>query len=497
MAKYQLVAEIGRGGMADVFLAVRRRGTKLDEKVVIKQLRSDVAEDEDFRAMFIDEARLAVRLVHPNVVRTFEAVKDGTRCFIAMEFLDGQPLSRLRRRGWRQGGKLPLDIHLRILSEVLAGLHYVHELADAEGAPLGIVHRDVTPPNVFVSYEGDVKVVDFGIAKAATRLAETRIGVVKGKIAYMAPEHARGDRVDRRSDIFSVGVMLWEAVKGRRYWQGHEELSIYRRLLSDDLPHLGSDEVGNPALSAIFERALAVDMNKRYRTAAEMREAIEAVLRQIGSGVNRAAVSRCMHELFERERIAFDTAVRAELLRLRAGKKQPVLTVLNQPPGANRLRESSGSLTPALGDAQPRVADDEMVDFRPKWTFWLTVAWFSLGVGLVVAVWFGLRRTDDPKDFRPIAELGAQLPPLPQVEPEPKPIEPAWPTGEVRPPAGPSARSVASVTAPASLKVTAGGAAVPRARAAPASGVSAAPSDDSKKPPRMKRSIDQDDPWAE
>jgi hypothetical protein len=204
-----------------------------------------------------------------------------------------------------------------------------------------------------------------------------------------------------------------------------------------------------------------------------------------------------MHELFERERIAFDTAVRAELLRLRAGKKQPVLAVLNEPPPPNLLRESSGSLTPALGDAQPRAADDEMVNFRPKWTFWLTVAWFSLGVGLVVAVWLGLRRTDDPKDFRPIAELGAQPPPLLQLEPEPKPIEPAWSTGEVRPPAGPAARSVASVTAPASLKVTAGGAAVPRARAAPASGISAAPPDDSKRPSRVKRSLDQDDPWAE
>jgi serine/threonine-protein kinase len=495
-AKYQLVAEIGRGGMADVFLAVRRRGTKLDEKVVIKQLRSDVAEDEDFKAMFIDEARLSVRLVHPNVVRTFEAGREGARCYIVMEFLDGQPLSRVRRRG-RQGGKLPLDIHLRILSEVLAGLHYVHELTDSHGMPLGIVHRDVTPPNVFVSYEGDVKVVDFGIAKAATRLVETRMGVLKGKISYMAPEHARGDNVDRRSDIFSVGVMLWEAVKGRRFWQGHDELSIYRRLLADDLPELGSDDVGHKALLPIIERALAVDMNKRYRTAAEMREAIEGALREMGSRVSRRAVSRFLRDLFERERVAFDTAVYGELLRLRAGKKRPMVPVLNEPAPPPLLRESSGSLTPALADPSPRSADGEMVDFRSHWSFLRSVAWLTLGFGLALAAWLGLRRADDERDLRPVVELGAQ-PALPRPPPPPAPFVPIPPRTEleVKPmEPEPATAPVSSVT-PAPVKVATSSAASARARPAPAKAISPAPADELKKAPRPRGSVDEEDPWA-
>jgi serine/threonine protein kinase len=476
--------------MADVFLAVRKNGKKLDEKVVIKQLRSDVAEDEDFRAMFMDEARLAVRLVHPNVVRTFEAGKEGRRCFIAMEFLDGQPLSRLRRRGWRQGGKLPLDVHLRILSDALAGLHYVHEVTDPEGMPLGIVHRDVTPPNVFISYEGEVKVVDFGIAKASTRLAETRIGVVKGKIAYMAPEHARGDQLDRRSDIFSVGVMLWEAVKGRRYWQGHEELTIYRRLLANDLPPVGSEEVGHPALSAILERSLAIDVAKRYATAAEMRAAIEDALRQMGSRVDRAAVSRCTRELFDRERVAFDTAVRAELLRLRAGKKRPVLTVLNDGP-SSLLRDSSATWqgAPTVAEGPAKASDDMNVDFRPKWGFWRTVAWLTIGVALGVAAWIGVRRGDDTKDLRPVAELGAPL----ARPPAPRPTPPSYADSELKvAEPEPKGGAFSSQVTTAGVK---GGVPAPRVRPWPVK--AAAPADELKKTPRAKRSLDRDDPWAE
>jgi hypothetical protein len=289
-----------------------------------------------------------------------------------------------------------------------------------------------------------------------------------------------------------------EAVKGRRYWQGHEELSIYRRLLADDLPPLGTEEAAHPALSAIFERALAVDMNKRYRTAAEMREAIEDALRQMGSRVNRAAVSRCSRELFERERVAFDTAVRAELLRLRAGKRREALAVLNEPAPPSLLRESSGSLTATLADASYK-ADDVMVDFRPKWPFWRTVAWLSLGVGLAVAAWVGLRKAEDDKDLRPVAELTrepAARPPMP-----PPPFAPTRPVAE---PGSKSAEPEAAAdrgapgTSPASVKVSASAAALPRPRPAPPRAVAPSPApDELKRAPRAKRSLDQDDPWAE
>jgi len=487
--------------MADVFLAVRRDALQ-EDKLVIKQLRADVAEDEDFRAMFMDEARLAVRLVHPNVVRTFEAGKEDGRCFIAMEFLDGQPLSRVRRRGWREG-KLPLDAHLRVLADVLAGLDYVHEVPDIDGTPLGIVHRDVTPPNVFVCYDGRVKVVDFGIAKAATRLAETRIGVVKGKISYMAPEHARGEPVDRRSDVFSVGVMLWEAVSGRRYWDGHEELTIYRRLLAGDLPSVGREHhVGHRAFASIFEKALAVDPAKRFRTAGEMRVAIEDALKQVGSRVDHTSVGRTVGELFERERVAFHTAVRAELLRLKAGQKRTSLAVLNNSSASltpetevHGLRpEGHGQRpTPPTNPSTPALTTDEVeVEFRPKLGVVRASLWVALGILLGLGAWNLLQRATNADEPQAAAQLTAyaavttsERPAPPRAKPR---IEPAAAPAEL-------ARDPEAATGepqkPRPVAVPA------RARPAPPRAAATQPVDEFKKAPRARRALDQDDPWSE
>src|SRR6185437_1077783 len=191
LGKYRLIAELGHGGMAEVYLAVVRGPAGFNKLVVIKQIRPQLAEDPEFLGMFLDEARLAARLSHPNVVQTNEVGQEGNRYFIAMEYLEGQPLNRILHRLQKSGG-LPLGLHIKILSDVLAGLHHAHELADYDGTALEVVHRDVTPHNVFVTYEGQVKVVDFGIAKAAGRAGETRHGVIKGKAPYMAPEQAAG-----------------------------------------------------------------------------------------------------------------------------------------------------------------------------------------------------------------------------------------------------------------------------------------------------------------
>src|SRR5215468_3006277 len=203
LRKYRLIAEIGKGGMADVYLAVVQGPAGFNKLVVIKKTRSELTRDPEFIAMFLDEARLAARLNHPNVVQTHEVGQEGDRYFIAMEYLDGQPLNRIRARA---GSSFGVNLQVRVLADVLAGLHHAHELCDFDGTPLGVVHRDATPQNVFVTYDGLIKVVDFGIAKAVDSSAETRTGVVKGKVTYMAPEQAKGDRVDRRADIFAVGV---------------------------------------------------------------------------------------------------------------------------------------------------------------------------------------------------------------------------------------------------------------------------------------------------
>jgi serine/threonine protein kinase len=216
LGKYRRVATLGQGGMGTVFLAFAHGVGQFRKLLVVKELLPELTGKEGFIEMFLDEARLAARLDHPNVVQTFEVGHEGGRYFLAMEYLDGQPLSALIER-MRERGGLPLPVHLQILSEVLAGLQYAHELCDYDGRPLAVVHRDISPHNVFITYHGQVKIVDFGVAKAANASALTHPGVFKGKFGYAAPEQILGGPVDARADVFSVGVMLWQAIAGRRF----------------------------------------------------------------------------------------------------------------------------------------------------------------------------------------------------------------------------------------------------------------------------------------
>ena len=189
VGRYRLIAELAHGGMGDVYLAVAQGAGGFSKLMVIKMLRPALAEDEQFLTMFLEEARLAARLNHPNVVQTVEVGNEGRKYFLAMEYLEGQSLQRLRTRVAKEH-PFPLGPHLRILVEALNGLHYAHELVDIDGRALDLVHRDATPHNIFVTYDGQVKVVDFGIAKAMDSSLETRTGELKGKIAYMPPEQA-------------------------------------------------------------------------------------------------------------------------------------------------------------------------------------------------------------------------------------------------------------------------------------------------------------------
>ncbi|MEJ7733907.1 MAG: serine/threonine-protein kinase [Polyangiaceae bacterium] len=274
--KYQLLADLGHGGMADVYLAVARGPVGFNKLVVIKRLRPHLAEEPEFLAMFLDEARLAARLNHPNVVQTNEVGEEHGSYFIAMEYLDGQPLHRIMHRAARRGMQVPLEAWLRILCDALAGLHHAHELTDFDGTVLCVVHRDASPHNVFVTYDGQTKLVDFGIAKAASRTAETWAGVLKGKVAYMAPEQARCADVDRRADLFSIGVILWELLAQERLWRGLSDVEILERLAAADVPRLRSVRPELPVeLDEICARALAIRAEDRFASAAELRDALE------------------------------------------------------------------------------------------------------------------------------------------------------------------------------------------------------------------------------
>ncbi|HEU4410032.1 MAG TPA: serine/threonine-protein kinase [Polyangiaceae bacterium] len=310
VGRYRLVARLGSGGMADVYLAMASGMVGFTKLSVVKVLKPEFAHDGEHVAMFLDEARLAARLNHPNVVQTNEVGEDQGLYYLVMEYLEGQVLRRvLQLSNSSEGGRL-LPTFLQIISDMLAGLHHAHELCDFDGRPLGVVHRDVSPHNVFVTYDGQTKVVDFGIAKAAGSSHLTRAGMIKGKIAYMAPEQARGQNVDRRADIFPAGVILWEAIARRRMWEGEQDLGILQRLATGDLPSIREHAPGAPEeLLQICERALAIDPSARYATAQEMREALEAFLHASHRRVTSSDIAGLMNASFREQRAAIRAVI--------------------------------------------------------------------------------------------------------------------------------------------------------------------------------------------
>ncbi|WP_394846805.1 protein kinase [Pendulispora brunnea] len=295
--RYRHILELGRGGMADIVLAVVQGPGGFNKLQVVKLLRKELSSDSDFCTMFLDEARLAARINHPNVVQTNEVGFDGERYFMAMEYLEGQNLDHFMKAARASGG-IPLGIFLRVLCDVCQGLHFAHELRDFDGASLNVVHRDISPQNVFITYSGTTKVLDFGIAKANDSNTETQAGTFKGKVAYMAPEQivARNE-VDRRADIFAVGTILWRAVTGKRMWSDLSELEILHKLASEDIPEPVALEGVPSKLVDICRRATAADIDDRYKTAAEICSALEEVLATLPHATH-ADVGALISDLF-------------------------------------------------------------------------------------------------------------------------------------------------------------------------------------------------------
>jgi serine/threonine-protein kinase len=288
--------------MAIVYLAASQGPRGFSKLVVVKELKEEFSHDAEFTSMFVDEARLAARLNHPNIVQTYEVEEQQGHFFIVMEYLEGQPLSQTRSRLARLGAALR-DHQVRVLCEVLEALHHAHELADYDGRPLNVVHRDVSPHNVIITYDGVAKLVDFGIAKASDQSSQTRTGVIKGKLAYMSPEQAFGRPVDRRADIFAVGVILWEAITGRRMWKGNAEGAIAHRLSIGDIPKI-TDHVPEPppVLKAICERSLAPRSADRYPTAAAMRIDLEKYLGMLAQKPTARDLAPLLAGAFSEER---------------------------------------------------------------------------------------------------------------------------------------------------------------------------------------------------
>jgi serine/threonine-protein kinase len=319
IGRYETLLRLGEGGMAEVLLALARGPAGFNKLAVVKRLLPAVARDAAYRDMFLDEARLAARLNHPNVVLTYEVAEHEDSYFIAMEYLEGQPLHLVHRELKKRGLTASPALMVKIISEALCGLHYAHEVTDLDGTALKIVHRDVSPQNIFVTYDGRVVVVDFGIAKAERSVTKTQAGVLKGKAAYMAPEQLLGDEIDRRVDVFTAGTVLWELLTGRRLMAAGTHAQTLLRVLQDRVPRVSSfvPDV-DPALDDIVARALARSPDDRYTTALEMKEALDAWMKTKGEVILRDDVGAFLSGLFGEERSRVQGVVRERISALGA-----------------------------------------------------------------------------------------------------------------------------------------------------------------------------------
>jgi eukaryotic-like serine/threonine-protein kinase len=289
--RYQLIHPVADGGMATVWLARTRGKHGFERLVALKSILPSFAGDSRFRAMFLDEARIASRIEHGNVAQIFDVGETDGNLYLAMEWVDGDSLSNLLRVVESQGRAFPIPVLLRIFADVCAGLHAAHELRDQRGQSLNVVHRDVSPQNILVTDTGAVKVIDFGVVQARGRIAEdTTTGVVKGKLQYVAPERALGTEVDRRADVWAIGAVLYRCLAGRPAHDGDGDLAIVRALvvrnqidpLPSSVPH---------ALTRIVYKALARDPRDRYKSAAELQRELESFLHRLPSPTTSSDVA--------------------------------------------------------------------------------------------------------------------------------------------------------------------------------------------------------------
>ncbi len=347
--KYRLIDRIAVGGMAEIFLALQVDGEGLETPVVIKRIRPHLSKHASFVKMFLNEARLAAQLNHPHIVQIHDLGKIGESYFIAMEYIFGRDMRRIIPKAEEMGIAFPMVYALRIASDVCAGLHYAHQKVDLYGNPLNIVHRDVTPENIFVSFDGTVKVLDFGIAKAANQVEQTRAGELKGKLSYMSPEQCHGKTVDCRSDVFSVGVALYEWLTGFKLFTGESEVAVMRSITEGKIyaPSYFKADIPEP-VEAILMKALEKDRDKRYQTAAEMRAAIDAFLGTYEFTPTPLHLSNFLRQIFhdelheEQGRLVLQTSGPEEVVAL---EEEVTPAATNPLPGGRSSSERLLSIT--------------------------------------------------------------------------------------------------------------------------------------------------------
>ncbi len=446
LGKYRVLAELGHGGMADLYLAMSEGPAGFSKLFVIKRLRN--ADDPQHVAMFLDEARLAARLSHPNIVQTYEIGEEQGGHFLVMEHLPGPTVQQLRQR-YAGNGRVPPPIELEIMCNVLEGLHHAHELCGYDGKPLLVVHRDLSPENVIITRLGECKVLDFGIAKTLESLSHTEAGFYKGKLTKMPPEQMLGETVDRRADIFAAGVMLWEGLAGRSLWGDLGGPAIAHCLASREIPPLPTSADVPEDLKWICARAIHAHPEGRWSTAQDFRGALLKYMQQHNVTVSRAQLGAFVEPLFADERERLSKILEAQLLpRDRVGLATGAGTM-----PLPRRETASGRLLTAHSD--PYYARLELEGFPTKLEKHPAILrtkafWGALGAAAFAALAiFGVQRflrayevpqTELAPIARPAAPPAHPVPPVlpptletpPTFDPNPSRADDAPPARPVR-----------------------------------------------------------------
>jgi len=352
--RYLLIDKIGVGGMAEVFLARHTGVEGFEKEIVIKRIRSHLSESPEFVNMFLGEAKLAAQLNHPSIVQIYDLGKIKDSFFIAMEYIPGRDISSVIPKSKLTGIPFPLEYAFKIAGHVCEALYYAHTKADQMGAPLNIVHRDVSPENIRVAWTGTVKILDFGIAKAATQIHETKAGQIKGKVSCMSPEQVLGKTVDRRSDIFSLGVVLYEWLSGFKLFSGDNDLAIMNNIIEGKIypPSYFRDNIPDEA-ETILMKALEKNPKDRYQSAADMQLDIDTFLAEHEFMPSNIHLSNFMKQLFKDE-LAAEQAKRAQL-----GQETSDLSELSVNIENPMLKKEDDETDSNLIDVQPKLIDEE------------------------------------------------------------------------------------------------------------------------------------------
>jgi hypothetical protein len=401
--KYQILEELGVGGMASVHLARMVGPAGFSRIVAVKRMHDHLAKDPKFVRMFLEEGRLAGRIRHPNVVATLDVLVEGAAVWLVLDYVEGESLAKLLRTSTADGGKPQTAVTCAILTGILSGLDAAHEATGASSRSLEIIHRDVSPENVLVGIDGVPRVLDFGIAKAASRLESTASGGLRGKLGYMAPEQLRGEAIDRRVDVYAAGVVLWEALAGRRLFDRRGASDVVNAVLGSEIapPSRFAPDV-SPALDAIALRALAATPAERFGTAGEMARAIESAApivsaREVGAWVESVA----------------GATIRARARRV--AELDVAEAVPPMPIGLPERRAPADQLTDALG-AEAQVEEPPPVSRpapRMRRSRVLVLVLLLLAGVCLAALSFGLARRRAPMEQPPALAMSAAPLPLP------------------------------------------------------------------------------------